>query len=61
MEERFGINRFALIRSFRHKCNTTPNAYQLQLRVNYGRQLLKGNGDIADIAVTAGFIDIIYT
>lgn len=57
MEERFGINRFALIRSFRHKFNTTPNAYQLQLRVNYGRQLLKGDGDIADIAVTAGFYD----
>lgn len=57
VEERFGINKFALIRSFRKRFNTTPNAYQLQLKVNYARQLLKESASLADIAVKAGFYD----
>lgn len=57
MEESFGINRFVLIRNFRKKFNTTPNAYQLQMRVNYGKVLLKDSDDIADIALRAGFYD----
>ncbi|MGE5677364.1 MAG: AraC family transcriptional regulator [Pseudomonadota bacterium] len=57
MENEFDINRFVLIRSFGNKFNTTPNAYQLQLKVNYARQLLKGCGSMADIAVAAGFYD----
>lgn len=57
VEKEFGINRFVLIRSFRKKFNTTPNAYQLQLKVNYGKQLLKSNGNIADVAINAAFYD----
>lgn len=57
MEQQFNINKFSLIRSFSKRFNTTPNAYQLQLKINYGRQLLKGSGNIADIAANAGFYD----
>lgn len=57
VENKFDINKFALIRSFRKKFNTTPNAYQLQLKVNYGKQLLKSNDSIIDIALKAGFYD----
>jgi len=57
MEREFNINKFALIRSFRRKFNTTPNAYQLQLKISYGKHLLKSCGSIADIALKAGFYD----
>ena len=57
LEKEFDINRFALIRSFRKKFNTTPNAYQLQLKVNYGKQLLKSDSDIVDVALKVGFYD----
>lgn len=57
MEEKFNINKFALIRNFKNKFNTTPNAYQLQLKVDYGKSLLKNSSDIVDIALKSGFYD----
>jgi AraC-like DNA-binding protein len=57
MEEAFSMNRFSLIRNFKSKLNTTPNAYQLQLKVDYGKCLLKMSSDIVDIALRAGFYD----
>ncbi len=57
MEDKFGINRFSLIRNFKNIFNTTPNAYQLQLKVNYGKQLLKKSNNIVDIALRSGFYD----
>lgn len=57
IEKKFGINKFSLIRSFKSRYNSTPGAYQLQLRINYGRHLLKSCGNIADIALKAGFYD----
>lgn len=57
MEERFNVNKFALIRSFKSNFNTTPNAYQLQLKVNYGKNLLKSSDNIVDIALKSGFYD----
>lgn len=57
MEDKFGINKFALIRNFKSEFNTTPNAYQLQLKVNYAKQLLKSSDNIVDIAIRSGFYD----
>lgn len=57
MEEHFNINKFALIRNFKDKFNTTPNAYQLQLKINYGKYLLKSSDNIIDIALRSGFYD----
>lgn len=57
IEEEFNINKFSLIRNFKNIYNTTPNAYQLQLKVNYGKHLLQRSSDIVDIALKAGFYD----
>ncbi|WP_432403458.1 AraC family transcriptional regulator [Wukongibacter sp. M2B1] len=57
MEAEFDINKFSLIRNFKSKFNTTPNAYQLQLKVDYGKELLKRSNNIVDIALKAGFYD----
>ncbi|AKL97315.1 transcription regulator AraC family [Clostridium aceticum] len=57
MEKHFSINKFALIRGFKNKFNTTPSAYQLQLKINYGKYLLKSSNNIADIALKSGFYD----
>lgn len=57
MEEKFDINKFILIRNFKNKFNTTPNAYQLQLKINHGKYLLKSSDDIVDIALRSGFYD----
>jgi len=57
MEREFNINKFVLIRSFKRKFNATPNAYQLQLKINYGKHLLRSCDNIADIALKAGFYD----
>ncbi|AOT70612.1 helix-turn-helix transcriptional regulator [Geosporobacter ferrireducens] len=57
MEEHFSMNKFALIRNFKDKFNTTPNAYQLQLKINYGKYLLKSSSNIVDIALRSGFYD----
>lgn len=57
IEDKFDTNKFSLIRNFKSKFNTTPNAYQLQLKVNYGKTLLKESNDIVDIALRAGFYD----
>ncbi|AOY75302.1 AraC family transcriptional regulator [Clostridium formicaceticum] len=57
IEDRFSINKFALIKGFKDKFNTTPNAYQLQLKIDYGKYLLKSSSNIVDIALRSGFYD----
>lgn len=57
LEDKFGVNKFALIRSFKNEFNTTPNAYQLQLKANYAKQLLISSDNITDIALQSGFYD----
>ncbi|MBB6214504.1 AraC-like DNA-binding protein [Anaerosolibacter carboniphilus] len=57
MEEKFDISKFVLIRNFKSQFNTTPSAYQLQLKTDYGKCLLKSSDDIVDIALKSGFYD----
>ena len=57
IEEKFMINKYTLIREFKKQFNTTPNAYQLELKINYAKKLLKLRSDIAGIALDAGFYD----
>lgn len=57
MEKTLGLNKFRIIRSFKNSCNTTPAAYQLQLRVNYGKHLIEENSNLAEVALTSGFYD----
>ncbi len=53
----FDINKFSLIRRFKKVYNITPSAYQLQLKVDHAKQLLKQEDDIAAVSLEAGFYD----
>lgn len=57
LEEVFSMNRFALIRSFRKKYNTTPMAYQLQLKMAEAKKLLAHHKSILDVCYDLGFYD----
>ena len=53
----FKINKFTLIRRFKKRYNSTPSAYQLQLKVDYAKQLMKKTDNVTDVALKAGFYD----
>jgi len=57
LEHRFQINKYQLIRAFKSIYNTTPSAYQLQLKINYAKSLLKQDSLLAAVALEAGFYD----
>lgn len=57
IEKHFNMNKFVLIRNFKDRFNTTPSAYQLQLKINYGKHLMKNSDNIIDIALKSGFYD----
>lgn len=57
LEKRFGINRFTIIRNFKRAFNTTPRAYQLQLKVAEAKNLLAKGVDVFDICQIVGFYD----
>ena len=52
-----GMSRYQLIRAFRAATGMTPHAYQLNLRVNQARALLRSGEGMADIAYRLGFAD----
>lgn len=52
-----GMSRYQLIRAFRADLGMTPHAYQLDLRINHARQLLRAGGALAEIAQVLGFSD----
>lgn len=52
-----GMSRYQLIRAFRADLGMTPHAYQLDLRINHARQLLRAGGAPAEIAQVLGFSD----
>jgi AraC-type DNA-binding domain-containing proteins len=57
IEMHFGLNKFGIIRSFKNRYNTTPAAYQLQLRVNYAKHLIMENRNLVQVALNSGFYD----
>lgn len=57
LASRFNINKFSMIRRFKQLYDITPSAYQLQLKVNYAKQLLKKESDLVEVALQAGFYD----
>ncbi|WP_155888307.1 AraC family transcriptional regulator [Cupriavidus sp. WS] len=52
-----GMSRYQLIRAFRAETGMTPHAYQLDLRINHARHLLRAGGAPADVAQDLGFSD----
>jgi AraC-like DNA-binding protein len=53
----FCVNKFSLIKRFKKMFDITPAAYQLQLKVDYAKRLMRQSGDLADVAFRAGFFD----
>ncbi|MNJ03069.1 HTH-type transcriptional activator RhaS [compost metagenome] len=52
-----GISRYAVIRLFKANWGLTPHAFQLNLKVNQARELLKYGKNIGDISYELGFSD----
>jgi AraC-like DNA-binding protein len=53
-----GMSKFSFIRAFKKEYHLPPHAYIVNKRIEFCRQLLKkGNRDMADIALEAGFTD----
>lgn len=57
LAEAFGINRYTLIRQFKHHYGSTPKKYQLDLRVHYAKAMIVDGMDIAEAALSCGFYD----
>ncbi|WP_427311359.1 helix-turn-helix domain-containing protein [Cupriavidus sp. H39] len=52
-----GLSRYHLIRAFRAETGMTPHAYQLDLRIQQGRRLLRQGAALAEVALALGFAD----
>lgn len=52
-----GMDGFALIRKFKQAYGQTPHAYQIDLRLNLAKQLLKQGAALSDVAHQLGFAD----
>lgn len=54
---RFGYTREGFIRAFAREIGMTPNAYNINRRLNLGRNLLRKGENISEIAHETGFSD----
>ncbi|WP_213032982.1 AraC family transcriptional regulator [Acinetobacter sp. ANC 4470] len=52
-----GISRYAVIRLFKANLGLTPHAFQLNLKVNQARELLKYGKNIGEMSYELGFSD----
>ncbi|MGD1818380.1 MAG: helix-turn-helix domain-containing protein [Pleomorphochaeta sp.] len=57
LEKEFNKTRFQIIREFKKQYNTTPMAYQLQLKVSKAKQYLLDGTSVLDICDLLGFYD----
>ena len=57
LEEQFNMSKFSIIHSFRKAYNTTPIAYQLQLKMAEAKKLLMQQVSILDVCYELGFYD----
>lgn len=51
------MSRYAIIRLFKNNLGMTPHVYQLNLKINQARELLKQGQDIVFVAHDLGFVD----
>ena len=57
LEEMFGINKFSMIREFKARYNTTPLAFQLQLKTSEAKSMLDSGKCVMSIVSELGFYD----
>ena len=57
LAKRAGLSRFHALRAFKQRYGLPPHAYQLCLRMNHARRLLRDGLPAADVALRCGFAD----
>ncbi|HKO46466.1 MAG TPA: AraC family transcriptional regulator [Polyangiaceae bacterium] len=57
LAKRAGLSRFHALRAFKQRYGLPPHAYQLCLRMNHARSLLRAGALAADVAQSCGFAD----
>ncbi|MBJ9721382.1 AraC family transcriptional regulator [Acinetobacter calcoaceticus] len=57
LAQQVGLSRYAIIRLFKANIGLTPHAFQINLKVNQARELLKQGISLAELAANLGFSD----
>ncbi|WP_431359993.1 AraC family transcriptional regulator [Acinetobacter tandoii] len=57
LSKQSGLSRYAIIRLFKSNLGLTPHAYQLNLKINQARMLLRQGKDIIELSYQLGFSD----
>ena len=57
LSEQSGLSRYAIIRLFKSNLGLPPHSYQLNLKINAARKLLRQGQDIAELSYQLGFSD----
>jgi len=57
LAQQVGLSRYAIIRLFKANVGLTPHAFQINLKINQARELLKQGISLAELAVNLGFSD----
>jgi len=57
LAQQVGLSRYAIIRLFKANVGLTPHAFQINLKINQARELLKQGISLAELAVNLGFND----
>jgi AraC-like DNA-binding protein len=57
LADKFRQNRFHLLRCFRNTYGLPPHAYQMNIRIERAKDMLKNGKSIADTAADTGFTD----
>ncbi|MBZ6532669.1 AraC family transcriptional regulator [Acinetobacter seifertii] len=57
LAQQVGLSRYAIIRLFKANVGLTPHAFQINLKINRARELLKQGISLVELAVNLGFSD----
>ena len=57
LAQRAGLSRFQALRAFKRRYGLPPHAYQLCMRVQQAKGMLRGGAAQADVAAHCGFVD----
>ncbi|MDQ9035428.1 AraC family transcriptional regulator [Acinetobacter seifertii] len=57
LAQQVGLSRYAIIRLFKANVGLTPHAFQINLKINQARELLKQGISLVELALNLGFSD----
>lgn len=55
---KFGVNKYKLLRLFKHETGLTPNSFITLKRIEQAKRMLAEHGDLPEIAFCTGFYDL---